>query len=191
MKNNIILIVGKKQSGKDTIADCLKLEGYCKISFADDLKYFSTIMLQYFFGISVELTDWEREEFKNTIIPFKNNANDLTYRQWLQKLGTEFFRNHVDRNFWINRVCDKIDTLGVFNIVIPDVRFENEYTVIRDRFEKKYNISVIKVERSTNHEDDHSSETSMDNFQFEYDFVIQNDFNTKIELYDYLHEILF
>ena len=116
----------------------------------------------------------------------------MTYREFLQKLGTEALRSNLHENVWINALFSdyKAKTVAVgtsefditekdelSNWIITDTRFPNEMDAVKSK-----NGLVIKVERSLklrkgydtpNETDLHPSETSLDNYT-EWDYVIEN-----------------
>lgn len=132
-----------------------------------------------------------------------------TYRGILQKIGTEAMRNIIHENVWINALFSDYkeifvdrgigsihDThsmsknLGFPNWVITDTRFPNEAKAIRDR-----DGMVIRVNRMWAEENDkttfqqaiHPSETSLDDYEFDY--TIDNN-GTIEELIEKVREIL-
>lgn len=138
----IIGIAGKMKSGKDTAAEALVNIGFTKIAFADHLK-----------SVCMHLFDMTHDqvytlEGKETI--------DLRYgrtpREILQFMGTEVVRDNFP-NLWVQhmwRACE-----GIENIVIPDVRFDNEAAFValnegvmieieRPRLQKKGPLAWIK-----------------------------------------------
>ena len=46
----------------------------------------------------------------------------------MQNIGTDIFREELGKDIWINSLINKITTLSLKNdnIVISDIRFENE-----------------------------------------------------------------
>lgn len=142
---------------------------------------------------------------------FGNNCNTsiiehYTYRELLQKLGTNLLRNQLHENVWVNSLFSKYK--GVFrgagmtyndltqdfpNWIITDVRFPNEAKAVKDR-----NGILIRVNRFKEYSNElycnggkqspdwngieeiesrHPSETALDNYKFDY--VIDN--NSTIE----------
>lgn len=182
----IISITGKIGSGKDTIAEIIQqstqLDWEVK-KFAGKLKTIAELLC------GVPKQNFESQEFK------KNQMTEewgMTYREFLQKLGTEALRNNLHENVWINALFSdyKAKTVAVgtseFDItekdelpnwIITDTRFPNEMDAVKSK-----NGLVIKVERSLklrkgydtpNETDLHPSETSLDNYT-EWDYVIEN-----------------
>lgn len=195
----IIGISGKKQSGKNTVADILsylyysKLNGW-EISFLDLITVcrkteLTEILSMYQYAIAeplkeivcvltgCELSDLENESFKNSNIPegiFPKKTP--TYRQLMQYLGTDIFRKNIHYDFWINLTISKV--LKESFCIITDVRFPNEANAILQN-----KGGVIRVERDNLDSDDcHFSETALDTFD-SFDYVIKNN-GTLEDLYN-------
>jgi len=182
----IISITGKIGSGKDTIAEIIQqstqLDWEVK-KFAGKLKTIAELLC------GVPKQNFESQEFKKTQM---SEEWGMTYREFLQKLGTEALRSNLHENVWINALFSdyKAKTVAVgtseFDItekdefpnwIITDTRFPNEMDAVKSK-----NGLVIKVERSLklrkgydtpNETDLHPSETSLDNYT-EWDYVIEN-----------------
>ncbi len=134
----LIGIHGKASSGKDTVALYLhktRPDTYIE-AFALSLKAAAAAM----FGIPEE--DFYDSDVKEKV----NEIWGVSPRQIAQFFGTELVRNNIGRllpenfnDFWVARLCNRItnqlddccyeldDT-----IVIPDVRFQNEYEFVID-----------------------------------------------------------
>jgi hypothetical protein len=140
----IIGIHGRAGSGKDTIANHLKTyfpRNFRSVAFADPIR----AMLKAGFGLSD--ADFER--------PLKNEPNEAlcgkTPRQVMKPAGTEFGRESIGYMVWINRVAPTVQAmLGAdLNVLITDVRFENEAEWIRGQggvvwhIDRKENIDVV------------------------------------------------
>ena len=153
--------------------------------FAGKLKQIATLLT----GIPVE--KWEDQEFKKTcmsedwtytkqVMECDSNNQDgfmdlpLTYREFLQKLGTEAIRDGLHTNTWVNalfadytlnrkKVEDEEYATEYPNWIITDTRFPNEFDAIK----KKGGI-CIKVLRENNTVDLHASETALDSYKFDY-----------------------
>jgi adenylate kinase family enzyme len=190
---NIILISGKKQSGKNTVADYIsnKYE-YTQMSFAEELKEYVAKLLKsmgvHNNGFDIRSSDFEKDEFKKQVIPYRFNKKKRTYRELLQYFGTEMMRNFFNDELWVEIVCDQISMFHKSkSIVISDWRFTNEYNSINEAFKNTHNIITIRVEReSCNFNDSHISENALRDFK--YDCVIDNN-GTKDELYDKIDKL--
>lgn len=183
------------------------------------------------------------EEAKKTL-PFPNRIKSYTYREMLQRIGTEAMRNKIHENVWVNalfadykedygyeytvepimtkeqkeKVIEAREIIkgqldgnfqlkiskdyfpkpynkGLPNWIITDVRFPNEAKAIEER-----NGILIRVNRTWRFEhglkvvhnltplaNQHSSETSLDNWKFKYQ--INNDGNIE-QLIEMVKEIL-
>jgi len=140
----IIGICGLIGSGKGTVADILvDTHGFEKISFADKLKDgVATIygwdrdMLE---GDTPESREWREtpDEFWT-----KETGEEITPRLVLQKFGTECMRQGFYDGIWVSLVKNKLLQNINKNYVIPDVRFYNELTMI-----KEVGGILIKVQR--------------------------------------------
>lgn len=154
----VILISGKAQNGKDTTASILKQtlvdngDRVLITHYADLLKYICT----NYFG-------WDGKK-------------DDKGRQMLQYVGTDVIRKQ-NPTLWVDFVAM---ILKYFKenwdyVIIPDCRFPNEITRLRD---DGFDTTHLRVVRSgfesplTEEQQNHPSETALDNF--EADFVIDN-----------------
>lgn len=121
MKKKIVLIAGKIESGKDTVADHLVEElGFVKVSFADALKKAAAEVFEY--PVSWGYT----REGKAKKLPL---AGGKTVGRVLQLFGTEIGRS-IDPNVWVRKLISRIyDKMSNDRFVVPDCRFENEAAV--------------------------------------------------------------
>lgn len=166
----IIMISGKSQSGKDTIAKIiennLKEKGYniLILHFADLVKFYAK---QYY--------NW-------------NGEKDHDGRALLQMIGTTIMRSRYP-TYWaeiIAKFIDAVEELNHFQIaLIPDWRFLNEYETVYD-YAKKLNQEVITIRINRYNTDNsqyinpqmneqqatHISECELDSFVFNW--IIEN-----------------
>lgn len=113
---------GKAGSGKDTFCRLLQdLRPFHRMAFADPLKEAAGPL----FGLPREkLFD---DDFKS----FYHHHWGMSIREIYQKLGTEVMRAVFGDDFWIKRwEWEYVNTVG--DVVVTDVRFENEAAKIRD-----------------------------------------------------------
>ena len=149
----IVTISGYAESGKDTVArklkDMLQKKGKRVViaHYADLLKY---ICKQFF--------EWD-------------GVKDDAGRTLLQHIGTDIVRAK-NSNFWVNMLWE---ILNMFAdqwdfCIIPDCRFPNEVNAMKTTF----NVTSVRVTRPnfqnhlTEEQRKHPSETSMDDFKFNY-----------------------
>lgn len=122
----IILLSGYARSGKDTIANYLvSTYMYQKIKFAKPLYDALCIMFrQRYQNQGITLTPDYIDRHKNDIILY----TDVTWREALQTLGTEWGRVCIGETIWINIARDNLiaNAKEGFPSVIADCRFLNE-----------------------------------------------------------------
>lgn len=185
--SKIIAFNGKKRSGKDYNAKLLKekLEdnGYSVaiISFAYPIKD----IIAKTFNISVddvELYKNESDEYGLEIKVYPNNQPSgvikyIDMREILQRFGTEAMKPYFGKAVWANLTYNKIEEMGCDYSIIPDFRFPEEY---------REDIITVKVKNDVidnSSTDSHSSENSLNDFNFNY--IIDNtgycDTNSQLE----------
>jgi dephospho-CoA kinase len=148
----IIGVVGHKFSGKDTFADYICLHnGFHKKAFASGLK---KVCMAAFHLREDELNDPKKKE----------TTNDFwgkSPRELMQIVGTDLFRNHFDKEIWTKNMYLELKESRCENIVVSDVRFENEMQFLLD-YGKKYGVPVFLVQivrfETGKNRDCHSSE---------------------------------
>ena len=144
----VIGICGRKNTGKNTLADILTLEfGYTQLSFARPLRDVCKLV----FGLSdEEMNDRELKEQPLTRWPF------LSPRKILQLTGTELFRNHFP-GVWIERLKVAVQRSKNARFVVTDVRFQDEADAIWE-----LGGEVLRIVRPGFEESDgHLSETEL------------------------------
>ena len=191
----IIAISGKKQSGKNTVADMIEdifreqsQKGLVHVStnsFAKSLKKIVSMML------GMDLSDLEHEGFKNAILKeqywIKNGKEVIqtTPRILMEYIGTTLFREQWNEDIWVTKLMKDYERLKAecsynktpFIFIISDLRFKNEIEIIR-KVEK--DCLFIRVEREGIERRDTKPEIDLDDYQ-NWDCVIKNN-STKIEL---------
>jgi hypothetical protein len=186
----VVLIVGKKGAGKDTLASALIARGWKRFAYADTLKE----------GLCA-LMGWDMNRFEHPIKEEIDPEWNTSPRQMCQLLGTEFLRQqcaffnttiyHPDTligfnaSFHIKRLhmklCDFIrEHPDVPGIIITDGRFHDELSYVRDFLKGQ----LWKVERTTaNSTDTHASEIYIDEFPREWFHRIINNNGTIEDLH--------
>lgn len=149
----LIGIHGKKHSGKDEL--CKRLlwfsEVPCKrMAFADCLK----AEVAEACDVSLEFIEKHKDNF----------------RLILQGWGSDFRRNLFGTTYWIDKLAFDIgeekNITPEILIVVPDIRFENEYEFI-----KKNNGILVHIIRNIPAIDTHESERTINR---PFDYIVDN-----------------
>lgn len=129
----VIGVAGAKRSGKNAFAEALIEDGWLHDSFAAPIRQFACNL----FDIYLDDLEAIKEEPQPTL-------GNRTLRQVMQQLGTEWMRAYCGEDVWVNALHARIvgDHARGRNIVISDVRFENEA-----KFVRSLGGIVIRIER--------------------------------------------
>lgn len=174
----LIGVLGKKYHGKDTIADYLcQNYNFTKLTLAEPLKDICKTLFQF--------TDQQLNSELKDVIDLRYG---VTPRKIMQYIGTDILRNDIQRiipniqqNLWVNILINKIKSLEG-NIVISDVRCENE--ILRIREEGGIIIKVVRP--SVVNDDEHETEKNIDHFEGDYEVENEN----LLDLYGKIDEII-
>ena len=130
----IIGICGLIGSGKGTVADILvDYHNFQKISFADKLKDGVAAVFGWDRAMLEGDTDRSRL-WREKVDEFwtKETGREITPRLVLQEFGTDCMRNGFYDAIWVSLVKKHMVENPHINYVIPDVRFPNEMSMIRE-----------------------------------------------------------
>lgn len=127
------------------------------------------------------------DETKNSLSTIKDaEGNYYTIRQLLQKFGTEVGRN-ISPDLWvialINSYIEAKSNGYEEDWIVTDVRFKNEAEAIREN-----GGILIRLNRNTGFNDQHSSETALDDYK-NFDLIIDNN-GTLDELIDKVYNFM-
>lgn len=185
MNKLIIGITGKIGSGKDTVGNIIK-------ELHDNEFFFQNLLQPIKIAkfakpikdISIMITgvlDQESQGSKNTYL----EDFGMTIREIQQKIGTDCMRDNLHENVWVNAL---FNTYKSFNVIITDVRFQNEAKAIEDK-----GGVVVRVLRKDNPypQSDHTSETALDDEDF---YIINNsgtleDLKKEVVTFINIHEL--
>lgn len=168
----ILGICGDLRAGKTTAALHLAndYDGWNRHRFAGPLKKMLMCL-----GLTIEQVDGNLKEVPDTKV-----LGGVTPRKAMQLLGTEFGRESIHENIWLDAW---IATMPDDNVVCDDVRFPNEAEAIRGR-----GGCLIRIERPTNDNFERSHASEGQDLG-PYHYTIQND-GTIPELYARVNECL-
>lgn len=207
-------VVGVKEVGKDTVADFLAAHArnrlgfeVIRLSFADALK----TLVEQVYGLSRD--HYDQPGRKEIPIP---QYPGYSYRLFLTKIGTDVAR-HLNAPIWINILKDRLkkelaspwSILAVDEaqiqaqlrdaglpeplpqrrklIQITDVRFKNEYDMLKELGAKIVQVTRRAADHSVNPLDQHAS-NGFDSTMVP-DIVVDND-GSLLDLYDTIPELL-
>lgn len=158
-------VTGKAGCGKNTLANFLiKNHNFIEMSFADTIKDMACVLL----NVNRE----QLEELKINNAPLLGTEN-ITARYILQTLGTEWGRNLISRDIWINNLRQKIINNISKNIIITDVRFPNEFEMLTKL--GFHFIKIIPKKELLHLKEDNNHESESYDFK---DCIIINNFGT-------------
>lgn len=188
---SLILLVGKKSSGKDTVADYMVNNGWIKVSFAGFLKQ----SLQILFGLKNEQLWGDKKEIID-------DRWGVSPRWLMQTLGTDILREHLRKDlstkitikkkeynfsYHIKRLHQEVQKLLQQNkkIVVADTRFQDE--IEWGRLLGGKIIKIIRKDLKLNQYSNHKSEAieSLENI----DLILHNDSSLK-SLYENVNNII-
>jgi hypothetical protein len=171
----IIAFAGRKQSGKTTCSEFVTqyLNGAVEpfnstkiYNFADPLK---KDICMNILNMS-ERQCYGTDDDKNTLTECYLDDKQLTAREVMQYVGTNFFRK-IKHDVWISATINKIKQENPNFAIIADCRFPNEVEAIKNN-----NGIVIKLTRNP-YNSDHSSEIALDPLNYDqnnFDLIIDN-----------------
>ena len=159
----LVGLTGYAGSGKDTFAKSLRLRGgYERVGFADAVKEMALVLDPYILVGSkigkgydfVLLSDIVRQ------VGWDEAKKIGDVRVYLQKLGTEAVRDIINKDAWVMAAQAKIWPLITegTNVVVTDVRFQNEADLIRSWGGKVFRVTRPGFEPVN----DHISDTGVD-----------------------------
>lgn len=178
---HIIALCGRQGSGKTTIAKHIELRhSYVRLRFADRLKR----MLIYGLGVPEEYIDGD---MKNEPCP---ELCGRTGRHAMRTLGTEWGRDMIHSQLWVNTLSRDIEGFqraGITKFVIDDLRFLGEVDWLHKMKSDTVQVDIIKVERDGVAVSGHQSECEIDAIR--YDWIIYNN-GSKDRVYESVDHII-
>lgn len=177
----IIGLTGYKESGKDTAAAYLiKHHKFERRAFADPLKRSVAALLDIPFS---EIDKMKNDP--NSGIELRGDSDTfIMFRTFLQRYGTESHRDVFGKDFWLDHTLPMNGFYVGKNIVITDVRFENEFARVW-----ALNGFIVGIDRPSSPlmpKDKHPSEDIDFNLP---DYIITND-GTFNDLYQGVEDCL-
>lgn len=146
----VIALCGDAGSGKTTAADYLvEHYGYRRVKFADPLKNMLRAM-----GLTERQIEGDQKEIAQDALCGRSP------RHLMQTLGTEWGRDCIGKNLWINLWCERVNFLlsDGESVIVDDMRFSNELMAAY-----AVDAQVYRLHRpgQANKAGDHASETGL------------------------------
>ena len=168
-KHPVIAIYGRAGSGKSELASMLAERGFQRVKFADPLKAALRSILEYTALEEDLINEMIEGNLKETPAP---QLGGKSPRHAMQTLGTEWGRDLIHPEFWVNIAREGIlyytNVVGV-PVVVDDMRFPNEYAMI-----KAIGGRILWIGRpgvTIGLGAGHQSEGALDKFMFDYAFL--------------------
>lgn len=178
----LIGLTGLKGVGKDTVGAYLVANHkFQRVAFADPLK----IAVANLFDLDIERVDGLKTDSEiplaEVILQVGTTEWSYSWREFLQRFGTEMGRNTFGYDFWVDQWQATAEPLLMsgMDVVVTDCRFENEAQRIGS-----FNGYIVQIDRPGHWPDGHASEVALDDKYI--DTVLLNDgsqyqFNHHIE----------
>lgn len=156
---NVIAFKGKAKTGKTTAgAYLVNRFGYQRMRFADKLKNMLRAL-----GLTGREVDGDLKESPCDIL------GGQTPRHAMITLGTEWGRDMIHPNIWVNAIERDMIVMraeGINKFVIDDLRFLNEANYINSLRERdNYRVMIVELVGRKGTGSTHISETEMDNIK--------------------------
>lgn len=166
----LILVNGKKRSGKDFFAKTLKNE-LGKIGKTAEIMSFAG-PLKEIIAETFDITLEQLDDYKNVAEPVGTIRQKMSgistdvltdFRLILQRFGTEAMKKWFGEDVWVKLLADRAYKSNADFIIVPDFRFLSEDVG---------GAITVKIRNADfdNAGDLHRSETELDNFVFMYAF---------------------
>ena len=168
----IALYSSAPRCGKTEVAKALQTKGFKVLKFASPLKDMVRSLARSAGHGEMEIEEMLEGSLKETPLP---TLGFRSPRYLMQTLGTEWGRNQVAQTLWTDLLLIRAQghLKAGHPVVVDDMRFPNEYQVLKALGAHMWWVKRPGVEAKT----DHGSEGALDNLKF--DVVIDNDSDVK------------
>lgn len=170
----LVLISGKKNTGKDTFAEYFLKEHFKRIALSDELK----IQLKKFLFISFdkyfEMSNFHDKDKRDlgTGISLADET-EMTFGNALQWYD-QIMKDRFGYDYWVMKMVEVCAMKHAkFDFVLTDLKFPYEIDYFYRYLGKEYEIFTIRINRDTGIED--TTEFAINDKEDDYfDFVVDN-----------------
>lgn len=183
----LIVVTGKKRSGKDTLGDYLvQRYGFVKTpALADPFK-----------KVACEWFGWDERHLNGELKEMIDPVWGFSPREFFQVFGTEIMKQDLGRRFprYASTVGDSIWARVFLNwytkqpkgdYVLTDMRFPEEY----DMLSSLPHVIFIKTVSDRSPSDTHTSEQHIDEFDVDYT-IVNNGYGTLDVYHEMIDEVM-
>ena len=110
-------------------------------------------------AFSVEKLYWSIKS--SNIAPINVKTGPMTARELMQVMGTDVCRRMFSQHIWVHATFRQIAKDNPDFAIIPDLRFPSELQGVQ-----QHDGLVVRLTRNNTHNDQHPSETALDNFDW-------------------------
>lgn len=158
----LIGLLGKRGSGKDTAAQALVPIGFKPVRFAGAMKEMLRAYLLYVGESEITIGEMLEGALKEVSTP---SLGGKSPRSALQTLGTQWGRELVSPNLWVNACLDRYAHCD--KVVVTDVRVAEEVTAL-----KKIGGKIIRIKPpGTETDDAHDTERDVDKLRADFEVI--------------------
>lgn len=170
MKPKVIALAGVKGAGKDSVAKIIQKHGTDRgltihmVAFADPIKK----VVQHIFDLDDTSND-QYDLFKREVIKYQLPgylSHLVSGRHIVREIGM-LMRSYDDQQY-IRYVRSKIESDPEAIWIVTDMRFENEYSFLKE----EYSAAMIKVKRVVDSTDKHITEREFSDYRVRH--LIEN-----------------
>lgn len=167
LDKKVILLSGKKGSGKDTSAGFIQsyLESKGKtvltLALADSLKYVCLDLHRFFYGSDLTIDSFYNS--KDTQFDALCSGGPTTLRNIMQTVGTDIIRKHLGDDVFVDAVKNRILNTAYDFYIVTDCRFDNEINKLKGDYSAVIEIVRNSIQSIDNHVSEQGvSETLVD-----------------------------
>jgi hypothetical protein len=172
MVKTVIGLSGKAGAGKDTVADYLaRYYGFQKDLFAAPLKR----AVSDIFCIPENIVSPRNEHDRLLREQPLSDWPNFTARKLLQFVGTDMFRDMIDKDVWAKSLCRRIKDSQFGYFALTDLRFPNEFDMMKKWFGDDFIVISVRRKGFDGNVVGGISKHESEKYELPFDYIINND----------------